>query len=155
MNTEIIKAMNKKKTKANQFHKWWNKNRYKVMRVILFPLRWGIKTKEKINKHLNSKCKWSEERANEILSYYIPRVSEWDAEEKCFYFADNGMGWKMKAHQKKIKLRDRRWWNCNCGFFGGQIRTYLIEKFEMNGFIKEVGNTYDSWTEITFYLNEK
>lgn len=155
MNVEIIKAMNKKDSKSNQFRKWWNKNGYKVMRVVLFPLWWGIKAKEKINAHFNSKCGWDEKRANEILSYYVPRMAQWDAEEKCFYFADNGMGWGMKSHQKKIKLRDRRWWNCNRGFWGGQIRTYLIEKFEMDGFTKEIGDNYDNWTEITFYLNEK
>lgn len=155
MNVEIIKAMNKKDRKSNQFRKWWNKNEYKVMRVVLFPLWWGIKAKEKINAHFNSKCGWDEERANEILSYYVPRMAQWDAEEKCFYFADNGMGWGMKSHQKKIKLRDRRWWNCNRGFWGGQIRTYLIEKFEMDGFTKEIGDNYDNWTEIAFYLNEK
>lgn len=154
MNAEIIKAMNKKETKDNRFYKWWNKNGYKVMRVILFPV-WGyVWTKDKVSAYFRSKCEWSEERANKILNYYIPRVSKWDAEEKCFYFTDNGMGWGLKARQKKIKLRDRMWWNCNRGFFGGKIRTYLINDFEMDGFTKEVGDIYDSWTDIAFYLVE-
>ena len=38
MNAEIIKAMNKKETKIDAFKKWWKKNGYKVMRVVLFPL---------------------------------------------------------------------------------------------------------------------
>ena len=129
MNAEVIKAMNKKETKIDTIRKWWNKNGYKVMRVILFPIWWGVCAKNKIENYLNSKCEWSEERANEILSYYIPRKAEWNAEEKCFYFADNGMGWGMSYNKKFIKLRDRRWWNCNRGFWGGKIRTYLIEKF--------------------------
>ena len=155
MNAEVIKAMNKKETKMDEIRKWWRKNGYKVMRVILFPIWWGVCAKNKIENYLNSKCEWSEERANEILSYYIPRKAEWDAEEKCFYFADNGMGWGMKCHQKKIKLKDRRWWNCNRGLWGGKIRTYLIEKFEMESFEKIVGDTYDQWAEITFKLIEK
>lgn len=155
MNAEVIKAMNKKETKIDAIRKWWRKNGYKVMRVILFPIWLGIKAKEKIENHLNSKCAWSEERAQEILSYYIPRMAEWDAEDKSFYFADNGMGWGMKCHQRKLKLRDRRWWNCNRGFWGGKIRTYLIEKFELEGFEKIVGDTYDQWAEITFKMIEK
>lgn len=155
MNKEITKAINRKETKFDTFKKWWRNNGYKVMRVVLFPLWWGIKAKEKIENHLNSKCEWSEERANEVLSYYVPRKAKWYAEEKCFYFADNGMGWRMKCHQKKLKLRDRRWWNCNCDPWGGKIRTYLIEKFEMEGFEKIVGDTYDQWAEITFKLIEK
>lgn len=155
MNKEVIKAMNKKETKTNTIRKWWNKNGYKVMRVILFPIWWSIKAKEKIKNHLNSKCEWSEERADEILNYYIPRKAEWDAEEKEFYFFDNGMGWEMKCYHKKIKRRDRRWWRIHACGWGGKVRTYLIDKFELEGFTKEVGDTYDSWTEITFKMIEK
>lgn len=155
MNKEIIKAMNKKENKIDKIRKWWSKNGYKVMRIVLFPLWFGIKAKEKITSYLNSKCEWNEKRANEILSYYIPRKAEWDAEDKCFYFFDNGMGWGMSYNKKFIKFRDRRWWNCHRGFWGGKIRDYLINEFELDGFKKEVGNTYDQRTEVTFYLIEK
>ena len=155
MNKEIIKAMNKKETKIDKIRKWWDKNGYKVMRVILFPIWWGIKVKEKITSYLNSKCEWSEERANEILSYYIPRKADWNENDKCFYFFDNGMGWGRKYNKRFIKFRDRRWWDCNCGFWGGKIRTYLIEKFELEGFEKEIGDCYDSRTDISFKMIEK
>ena len=155
MNKEIIKAMNKKEKAPNHFIEWWKKNGYKVMRIILFPLWLIIKLLDKIEKWSISRNKWSEERANEILSYYIPRKAKWHEDDKCFYFADNGMGWGMAYNKKFIKLRDRKWWNYNCGFWGGKIRTYLIEQFEMEGFKKEVGDTYDQWAEVTFYLIEK
>jgi hypothetical protein len=150
MNKEVMKAMNKKETKLDNFRKWWRSNGYKVMRVVLFPV-WGyVVAREKITTYLNARTEWSEERANEILSYYVPRKSEWDAEEQVFYFADNGMGWSMKYHQKKIKMKDRRWWRKYTAGWGGQVRDYLLEKFELEGFEKIVGDTYDSWTEITF-----
>ena len=155
MNEEVIKAMNKKEGKIDKARKWWDVNDYKVMRVVLFPIWWGIKAKEKINNYLNSKCEWSEERANEILSYYIPRKAEWDAEDKAFYFFDNGMGWSMTTNQKKIKLKDRRWWKNNSRGWGGKVREYLIKEFELEGFTKEVGDTYDSKTEICFRMIEK
>jgi len=153
MNEEIIKAMNRK-PKKNTFGKWWSKNGYKVMRVILFPIWWGIKAKEKIENYLNSKCGWSEERANEVLAYYIPRKAEWNAEDKSFYFFDNGMGWGNLA-KKHLKHKDRRWWNIHRGWTGGKIRSYLIDKFELEGFTKEVGECSDGWTEVTFKLIEK
>lgn len=152
MNKEIIKAMNEKENKFDILRKWWRSNGYKVMRVILFPIWWGICAKNKIEKYLNSKCKWSEERANKILSYYIPRSAEWDAEDKSFYFCDNGLGWGKKRLQKKIKIKDRRWWRIyTCGF-GGEVRTYLVEKFELEGFVKILGIHCDGWAEITFKL---
>ena len=154
MNKEVMKAINKKETKIGEVKKWWRKNGYKVMRVILFPIWWSICAKNKIEKYRNSKCEWNEEKANEILSYYIPRAAEWDNEEKCFYFADNGMGWGMKSYQKKVKMKDRAWWRkFSCGW-GGKIRTHLIEKFELEGFTKEVGDCADGWTEVSFRLIE-
>ena len=155
MNAEVIKAMNKKKPKTSAIRKWWNKNGYIVNRIILFPIWIGSIIKEKINNWLNSKNGWSNERAQEILSYYIPRTAKWIANEKCFYFFDNGYGWSMKEHKKKLKWKDRRWWNINHGFWGGDVRRYLIDKFELEGFKKEVGNCDEGWTELTFYLIEK
>lgn len=155
MNNEIIKAMNKKETKIDCVKKWWNKNGYKVMRIVLFPIWIWILAREKINAKLNARQVWSEERANEILSYYIPRNSEWDADKKEFYFFDNGLGWGSKYRKKKLNFKDRRWWNCHCGLFGGQIRSYLIHNFELEGFDKEVLNSYDSCTEIIFRITEK
>ena len=155
MNNEIIKAMNKKETKVDKIRKWWNNNGYKVMRIILFPIWWGIKAEEKIDAYLDSRNTWSEERANEILSYYIPRNANWDAEDKSFYFYDNGMGWGMRCRQKRVKLKDRRWWENYTRAWGGRVRIYLIEKFELEGFEKTVGNTDDFCTEVTFKMIEK
>lgn len=155
MTSEVIKAMNKKKIKTNAIRKWWNKNGYKVMRVILFPIWIGIVLKDKIESHLNSKCGWSNERANEILSYYIPRKADWEAEDKCFYFSDNGYGWSMHMAKRYLKRKDRRFWNIHIGWAGGKIRSYLINDFELEGFKKEIGCCRDGWTEISFKLIEK
>ena len=125
------------------------------MRILAFPIFLGIKVKEKITSYLNFKCKWSEERAKKILSYFIPRKASWNEEHKCFYFFDNGMDWGRTSNKRLLKFRDRRWWDCNCGFYGGKIRLYLIEKFELEGFEKIVNNTDDFYTNISFKMIEK
>ena len=152
MTTEIINAMNKTE-KKHPVRKLWNKNGYKVMRVILFPIWIGAIIIEKTNKYLNSRQKWSEERAKEILNYYIPRRADWCAEDKTFYFFDNGMGWGKFA-KKYLKIKDRRWWNLHRGWSGGEIRDYLLNEFELEGFTKEIGNCYDGWTEVSFTMIE-
>ena len=155
MNKEIIKAMNKKENRTNAIKKWWNKNGYKVMRVVLFPIWWGINAKEKITLYLNLREEWSEERVKEILNYYIPRNSDWNEDDKSFYFFDNGYGWSMVLAKKYLKRKDRRFWNVHRGVGGGKIRSYLIEEFELEGFKKEIGDCSDGWTEITFRMIEK
>ena len=152
MTNEVIKAMQGKK-KEHKARKWWRKNGYKVGRVVLFPLWIGGLLKDKIEKHLNSKEAWDEERANEILNYYIPRRSEWDEKDQCFYFFDNGMGWCIGYAKKYLKRKDRRFWKVNCGIWGWKMREYLIEKFQLEGFTKEIGICDEGWTEISFILN--
>ena len=155
MNAEVIKAMNKKETKRDKFRKWWSKNGYKVIRVVLFPLWWGIQAKEKITSYLNSREEWSEERVKEILNYYVPHKAEWDSEDKSFYFFDNGYGWSMSLAKRYLKRKDRRFWSLYSGWAGGKIRSYLINDFELEGFEKEIGCCDDGWTEISFKLIEE
>lgn len=155
MNKEIVKAMNRKETAIDRFGKWWAKNGYKVMRVILFPIWWSIKAKQKIEKWLNSRQAWSEERANEIFNYFVPRKADWDAEDKAFYLCFNGFGWNLSSAKRYLKWKDRRFWEVHNGWCGGKLRNYLIEEFELEGFAKELGDCEDGWTEIAFRMIEK
>lgn len=143
MNKEVEKAMKRKK--ENRFAKWWRANGYRVWRVLLFFIWIPMRISDK----LDARQKWSKERADKILSYYVPRQAEWDASDKSFYFFDNGLGWNAN----KVKWRDRRWWKHNRGFYGGEIRDYLINDFELEGFKKEVLSEENGTTEIVFYLN--
>ena len=156
MNAEVVKAMNNKEVKKMEcLRKWWKKNGYKIMRIIFFPIWWGIKVKEKIDSYLNSNNQWSEERANEILNYYVPRKAEWSEEEKTFFICHNWFGWYFDSAKKHLKFKDRRFWKVNNGFGGGELRRYLIDKFELEGFKKEVGDCADGWTEVCFRMIEK
>lgn len=153
MNKEIIKAMQGKK--EHKEHRWWRKNGYIILRMILFPIWIGSILFEKGRAWLNNRQKWNEERATEILNYYIPRVSEWDEKNKCLYFFDNGLGWNYCLAKRYLKRKDRRFWKVNCTWWGGKMRALLMEKFELEGFTKKLGNCYGEWTEIFFMLNEK
>lgn len=154
MNSEVIKVMNKKETKANEIKVWWEDNSYKVMRVVLFPIYGACIAKEKINNKLNAKEEWNEERVNEILNYYIPRRAEWCKEDKVFFFFDNGYGWSMCYAKRYLKRRDRRFWKVHNDWCGGKIRQYLIDKFELEGFNKTVLDTSNGRVEVEFKLIE-
>lgn len=144
MNKEIIKAMNKKEKKY-PVRKWWSKNGYKVMRVIFFPVWICEVIHEKTNEWLNSRNSWNEARAKAILDYYIPRRAEWDEEDKSFFFFDNGYGWG-KLSNRYLKRKDRRFFRVN----KYNIRRYLIDTFELDGFTKREGDCRNGWTELSF-----
>ena len=157
MNPEIIKAMNRKNEKR-PVRDWLRKNGYKVCRVVLFPIWYPMRLWERLHSKWyavwSARQVWSEERANEILSYYIPRRADWSDEEQTFFFFDNGMGWGFHSAKKYLKWKDRRWWKKFCGWAGGRIRVYLINQFELEGFAKTVGDCSEGWTEVNFVLKE-
>lgn len=146
MNADIRKII-EKKNKAHPIRDWWDKNGYKVLRVVLFPLWICICAQEKFVEYLNSRQSWNEERASQILSYYVPRKAGWDETDQAFYFFDNGMGWGNLA-KEHLKRKDRRFWK----IYNHKIRHYLIDEFELDGFTKEVIDCSNGWTEIVFYL---
>ena len=156
INAEVIKAINKKEnTKKATIRKWWRKNKYKVMKIIFFPIWWGICAKNKIEAWLNSRQTWDRERAKEIFNYYIPYKADWVEEDKTFYFFDNGYGWNLYFAKKYLKMKDRRFWKVNNGWNGGRLRSYLINTFELEGFTKKIGDCSGSRTEIYFKMIEK
>lgn len=160
MNNEIEKGIVKqkrekeKKEHPNSIKKWWRKNDYKVNRIIFFPIWIPIKISKKITTYLNKKEVWSEERAQEILNYYIPYSADWNEEEKTFYYFNNGYGWDIYFSKKYLKFKDRRFWKVHTGL-SRELRDYLIEKYELEGFKKIIKNTSDGWTEILFEKIEK
>lgn len=153
MNKEIIKAMNKK-SKRHPIHDWWSSNSYKVWRIVFFPIWIGTLIRDKINKELNNRVKWDEKRADEILNYYIPRASRWYEDDKTFRYFNNGYGWEMCFAKKYLKRKDKRFWKLHCGWWGDKMRDYLLNKFELEGFEKVVGNCSDGWTEINFKMKD-
>lgn len=153
MNRAVVRKI--KGTPFNRFCKWWSKNGHIVMKIAFFPI-WGcICARRKISVWLDSRQVWNEKKANRILNYYIPRVSQWVAKDKALYFQDRGDGWSNHYILECIKRRHRRFWKCNIVQFGGNIRKYLIDKFELEGFEKKVLDCRGSMAKICFKLIEK
>lgn len=153
MNKETLKAIKKSNqpSKLEPLKNWWEKYNYIVFRIIFFPI-WIITLGyDKINNYLNSCNQWDEKRADKILSYYIPRYSDWNEENKTFYFFDNGYGWMIGCAKKFLKLKDRRFWKNNAYVWGGKIRNYLIKDFELEGFTKKIIEE-QRHTEIIFEM---
>ena len=147
MNKEILKAIEDKQ-KKHPYRDWWHKNNYKVMRIILFPIWIYVEISDRIKDWSYERIVWDEKRADEILTYYIPRVSDWLPDEKSFWFYDNGSGWNIVFSKKYLKIKDRLFWRK----FHWNIEEYFNNKFELEGFEKEVVSTrsYYTGTEIIF-----
>lgn len=145
MNKEVLKAIKNKETE-HPFRDWWSENNYKVFRIILFPIWIYVEISDRIKKWNYERTTWDEKRADEILNRYIPKSSDWLSEKKAFWFFDNGYGWEFQSAKKFLKRKDYLFWRK----FSWEIEKYLINKFELEGFEKEVINTYGTDVEIIF-----
>ena len=161
MNKEIKKAIKKqqrkqKPSKIKELKSWYKNKYYKIWRVILFPIYLCLLAHHKIKEYRYNKEIWDEERVNKILNYYIPRTADWNEEDKSFYFFDNGYGWNLSHAKKHLKFKDRHFWKHYTVGWGGEIRRYLVENFELEGFTKENLGGISSWddTKIVFKMIE-
>lgn len=156
MNKEVIKAM-ERSAKGYPFRKW----RLSISRKVGSFLSWLANPYYAVKhwKHDREieRCKWNEKRAKIILDYYVPRRAVWQSKDNSFYFFDNGMGWSLYQAKKYLKRRDRKFWkyNASTSFFGGQMCEYLIEKFELEYFHKEICQVDGGLVEIIFRLEEE
>lgn len=125
MNKEAAKAINRAE-KNHPVRDWFKENHYNINKVLFFYVYIPVIIKEKRYKALQ----WDETKAQKILEYYVPRKAMWDRKDQCFYFFDFDMN-----NPKLIKRKDRRFWK---KFSRREMRKYLKEKFELEGFAKNV-----------------
>lgn len=155
MNKEVIKAM-KRSTKKHRARNWRKEVRRKIGRFFSQLVRPYYDLKVWKHNRNVKRYAWNEEKAKAILNYYIPRKARWLADDDALYFFDNGYGWRIGQAKKYLKRKDRKFWKYNTmGLFGDKMRKYLIEKFELEGFDKEVGDIFDGCTTVTFWLKEE
>lgn len=157
MNQEVLKAMNK--SNKEKFSVKVKKVLKKIDKIILYPVCLMCEGFDelgaKYQKWQASKNEWDEARAKEIFDYFIPRRCNWNEKDKTFYYFNNGYGWDMAIAKKYLKRKDRTFWKIHCGWWGNEMRKYLCEKYELEGFRKIVYHNYNPhFTEISFKLIE-
>ena len=144
MNKEVLKAMNKKEKKTSNFKKWWNKNNYKVCRVLFFYIYLPSIAYEKIKKHIRKQIAWSEEKATKALNYFLPHVLEFVEEDNAYYYCTNWHydGWNIA---KKVPFGMKKW----AKKFGYETLKYLEEGYENAEFSKSIEKDYcDTWIKF-------
>ena len=118
---------NKTHKEKSKFSKWWDKNGYKVMRIILFPIWIVVWLKEKYNNKKIKNCKWSEKRAKEFCDKYLPIFCS--KTDEGFYFYNNGYGFSSK----RLKHKDRLFASC----YKYKILDYIVKNYAIDGYMKE------------------
>lgn len=166
MNKEIAKAITKKnklndfyrkqyeknfKKKESKWRNWLRKNRHIIFRVIFFPIWFAVIFAEMIDRFLDSRTLWCEERANKILQNYVLDAAIWERENQTLYLAVFCNNWHFSWAKYHIKIKDYRFYR----LYEERMKLYLIESFMLDGFTKVVRNCEDNSIEILFKIEQE
>lgn len=132
----------KKKNAHKRKRRWWvvSCGRYEVYlwALPLYPL---FLLSEKIKDWQYERLVFTEERANRVLDYALPRVLEYIAEEDAYYFntcwnlGKKNVPWHLRAWTRK---------------FHSKLIDFLIDTYQKDGYKKEYEKDYfDNWVKFT------
>lgn len=144
---KIEKAKAKyQKRQNNKLRKWWNKNDYKVLRVLFFYIwipTW-LCEKHRANKY--RKLVWLPETAKKYLDKVLPYLvrNETEHEEILFTNADDMGGikfyWSFSRLEKVKRYKTAARYLCK---FNQQVKQFIIEEYQIEGYQKMI---LDNWT---------
>ena len=143
MATTFDKAKEKGKKKNKK--KWWIINTknysYYIWALPIIPFCWVY---DKIVKLIDKSRKWDEAKADKILNKALPKMLEWDEDEKNYYLyirRYHGFDWC------RVPLIYRKW----SKKFSYRLKEYFLEKYENELYTKRVETEdYNEWYYITF-----
>ena len=136
-----------------EFKKWWDKNGYKILRILLFyiwiPMLIIDKIKSKNYKKIYNNGEVSVDWLKKFCDTYLPGIC--DKTENGYYFFNNGYGF---GGYKFIKRKDRKIASMHCSI----LLYYIVNKYEIEGYDKNIlssGGYYESGYEVEFVKGMK
>ena len=147
MKNEIEKQVAKKQRRENnKLRKWWNRNDYKVWRVLLFWIWIPMKLFGEINIKQYKQIKYSEKTAKKYLDKVLPYlVARWREEPDCFLFTTAGdMGGIQFRALMSLPSKYRKQRRYFTKFYQ-EVQAYIVRTYEIDGYEKYPILTYDDW----------
>lgn len=93
-----------------------------------------------------NRLKWSEEKAETVLNYFLPYELRYEEEYDCYYF---NMGWDYTAKNRiasRVPFYLKKWTRK----FKHEILRYLEDKYENPEFTKTIVKDFFGNTELKF-----
>ena len=131
------------KKKRMTFRKWWNKNGYKVIRVILWPVWLSYILKEKYKDKSYDALAFSKETCKKYLDKVMPKMVACyneDHSEILISNADDMGGIQFSCFFRNCKNKKMSKFFRK---FDVELRQYILEEYTIDGYEKMV---LDNWT---------
>ena len=79
-----LDALLERKTTESSMKNWWRVNKYKVFRIIFFPIWIVVLVKNEVSESRYRNIQWSESRADRIIAKTVPPKLEVCDDELCY-----------------------------------------------------------------------
>lgn len=125
-----------------KYHTMYN-NKYQFRFWIVAPLIMILHAIDVYKNKRYTSLEWNVERVEKILNYAFPEICDIDRDngDLSFYY-----GWK-RIIERKAKFKDKEF----CGKFDYEIRNYIKDEYQIQGYQKHVEgwNYDDTWVVFT------
>ena len=143
MSKSFEKARKKEERKGRSWHiVRIGKYRCCFLLVPLIPIIWSW---EKVDSWRYKRLAWSEEKAQKILDYLLPKLICWEPDEERYYY---NVRWRL-AWTKKSRPWHRKW----IDRFELELQNFIKDKYENDRYIKSYEK--DDWCNEWVYFVEK
>ena len=133
-----------KTRKKNRHDKWYmiHTKHYSFCFLVLplFPIVWLY---DHIRRWISEKRVWEERKAKHVLDYMLPHLLNYNNEKDYYYYRVNACA---PLSVRKAPFLYRKW----SRKFDYQLKWYLIDNYEREGYKKEISKNYDD-TYIKFF----
>lgn len=149
MNNIEKQFQKQEKKKNSSIRKWWNKNSYKIARVVFFYIWIPIFVYEKIKDNRYKNLKYSDDITKKYLDKVMPKlVFHYEEDPNLILFHNtNDFGgirfywdlcsnWMTRKFKKETKYFSK---------FYGLVQKYIIEEYQIDGYEKIVLDNWIDW----------
>lgn len=151
MNNIEKQFQKQEKKKNSSIRKWWNKNAYKIARVIFFYIWIPILVCEKVKDSKYKNLKYSDDTTKKYLDKVMPKlVSHYEENPNLLLFhntSDFGgirfywdlcSSWMQKNFKKETQYFSKFHW---------LVQKYIIEEYQIDGYEKMILDNWTDWSK--------
>ena len=146
-----IQKENEKKNKMT-LSKWWNKNGYKIIRVILWPAWLFVVIKEKCHKKAYSELVFTNSTCKKYIDAVMPEMVRRhnNLHEEILISNADDMGAIEFVHFYHSKNK-----KANTYFlkFFNEVKEYILTEYVIDGYDKMIIDNYTHWYEAQRRFN--
>lgn len=133
----------------SKLHKWWCKNKHKILRVVLFWIYIPMLCYEKLKDRQYKALKYDDNVTKKYLDKLLPKIvvrkgvdpariliTNTDDYDSVRFYWDFDSAWMRRKHKNAARYLSK---------FSKRVETYIMDTYQIDGYKKMVFNNFNDW----------